>query len=997
MNTIKFIIFIIIGIILFFILNKSEGFNIGAPWIIVNRDSEKNTDKLSGEPFLCYTTTTTGDFAGDLCYRSFSDASSNITSPNDIVYHIIPDTEMNNYRVDIEKCIDPYEKIMGTHEELARKPYNDIERVWNIRTKENNETKPLIPRKNLMREDDYYDTLPYNDIGEQIAFLCDIRKTQSKTYSLVCKSRKKFVLQAHGGLSTEYNTRIPQLFQVMLYKSDRNRCYTFNVYQTGLRRQSILKYDNSATDYKDVKIQGNKLYLALLEESANTHYNDDGIMEELVYSELSQLNSGHLYLNCNSDIMSVEFSNILYFKIDDYMYCFYTDETLDGLEINNAEQIRANLVNFLNPFMLYGVFLLDNDNTNNTLNKLNLEGFDGILVSKPYSNRYFSRSIYPNGVNLAELNITEDESARTFERPYSVSHPWDLGIDDVEKTTEMATMATTMQNQKYRTELSEGISGEQPSGQQPYFQDSDGNRKPVHFRKFRVDYPVTLVHEITTQVRSLLLSCCVEIDPNLLRQDFRRREAFNRLFPNGLTRKFPLLYFDIYTIDGFENDNNSAYSLDDQGGNYTSADMRLLVKEIIHQIYRGSKNDGVQDVSNFGYYQMFKTKIMLEKGYNEEQCRRELNRLYGQWTQMPRVFYSSVFNYKLKNKFLCVDLLQQVWRNYGYDYNTESRNLKAFSADVPIIFAKLFKTEYGESADVHIMCCIEDEDTSIRSIQKKGYWGCVDTPGYSEYTGPTTPQHTCEWYKTNSIARCNAHGHQGANDNCCICKMVKNINESESDPDLRPNVGPNCKVRECKQTLEDKNEQLSEEEQRMGIPLNNISMGGTGEMEEDYWEQENIQTGEMEGRSTIHPDNNNRIMEHTETAYRYVSDTDDQEYGTIQLITDGNEEGVLKETPEITVLCNYTRSEIVNHEDDPLFSTYDNQIYDVAGQIKCDIPGQADTDEAFYDGNLRCPLPNACASVSINAGLDAEYFPLPSLEGIQQAIPPVLIGSGNGG
>lgn len=171
-------------------------------------------------------------------------------------------------------------------------------------------------------------------------------------------------------------------------------------------------------------------------------------------------------------------------------------------------------------------------------------------------------------------------------------------------------------------------------------------------------------------------------------------------------------------------------------------------------------------------------------------------------------------------------------------------------------------------------------------------------------------------------------------------------------------------------------------------------MGGTGEMEGDYWEQNNIHTGEMEGPSTIHPDNNNRIMEHTETAFKYVSDTDDQEYGTLQLITeDGNEEGVLKQTPPITVLCNYRQSEIDDHEDDSLFSTYENQMHDVAGQIRCIIPGGPDTDEAFYDDNLRCPIPNACASVNMNM----EYFPLPSLEGIQQAFPPVLIGSGNGG
>ena len=127
MNTIKFIIFIIIGIILFFILNKSEGFNIGAPWIIINQNSGKNTDKLTGEPFLCSSISNPEE---DLCYKSFSDASNNITSPNDVVYHIIPDTELSHFRVDIEKCNNPHKNIMGTHEELVGEVEGEIE--WKI-------------------------------------------------------------------------------------------------------------------------------------------------------------------------------------------------------------------------------------------------------------------------------------------------------------------------------------------------------------------------------------------------------------------------------------------------------------------------------------------------------------------------------------------------------------------------------------------------------------------------------------------------------------------------------------------------------------------------------------------------------------------------------------------------------------------------------------------------------------------------------------------------
>lgn len=986
MNTIKFIIFIIIGIILFFLFNKSEGFNIGVPWIIVNQDTSHNIYKLSGEPFLCRRFRVPPlnpirrqgpQIAEDICYRTFSDAINDIAFPNDVVYHIIPDTESNHYRVDIEKCNNPHEKIMGTSEELTG------EIVWKMKTKENNETKPLVPRKNLTLDHELSEKTEYN-IDDEVTYRCEVRKTQNKTpHSLVCKSRKKFVVQAHGGVITEdYKTRIPQLFQVMLYKTDFDGCVRANYLERSLRRQAILKYDNSATDYKDVKIQGNKLYLARMENT--TEYPQE-IMEELVYSELSQLNSGHLYLNCNSSIMQTSFSDILYFKIGDYMYCFYTENNINGGGIKNAEELRANLVNFLNPYMLYGVFLLDNEDTSTTLDILNLKQFtDDRLKQIQSYNLYFPSDIYPNGVNSVDLHITEDEDARErFRNPLVIESLRSLGIYDPVKIGEISVAVNDMQNDRYPVGPREGIPGEQPLVQQPYFQDSNGNSKPVHFRKFRVEYTETLVDEITRQVRQLLLSCCVEIDPNLLRPSFREnhRNSFNRLFPNGLTRSFPLLYFDLYTIDGFIHYHRTIYSLDEQNGEYTSYDMRVLVMEIINQIYKGSKYDEIEDVRNLGYYQKFKTKMMLEKGYYEQQCMIELHRLYGEWEQIPPIFKQKL-SFDFGNTFLCVDLLERVWGNYGYSYNNvyERKSLYQFSADVPIIFAKLFKTEVGEAADVHIMCCIREEDTNIRSIQKKGYWGCTDTQGYSEYTGPTTPQNTCEWYKTNSIARCNAHGHHGANDNCCICKMVKNMNE-EGPINERPNVGPDCKVRECKETLEDKNRELGQRQPPMGISR-------------DEWEKPNISDhtrieGPLEGQDNSEK---NRIMEHTETAFRYVSDTDDQEYGTIQLITDGNEEGVLKETPEITVLCNYTDHPIPSGTDYP----QDTVLYtanDVAGQIKCNVAGDPDTDEAFYDDNLQCPISNACASVSINT----EYFPLPSLEGTQEAIPPVLIGSGNGG
>jgi len=226
-----------------------------------------------------------------------------------------------------------------------------------------------------------------------------------------------------------------------------------------------------------------------------------------------------------------------------------------------------------------------------------------------------------------------------------------------------------------------------------------------------------------------------------------------------------------------------------------------------------------------------------------------------------------------KNKYLWAKLLQEVWGNYGYEYlgnaTDAGYDTYRYSADVPIIFAKLFNTNFGESADIHIFCCTESEDTSVRNIKKIGYWGCSDTPEYSEYTGQYTPPNTCEWYQTNPIQRCNDHGHHGANDNCCICKMVKNMNE-DADPDLRPNVGPDCKVRECKQTLEQKNIELASPPS-MIIP-------------QDNWDKNNLWTGELEATSDLNPEYSHRKMQHIENAWRYVSDIENLDYGKLKLI-----------------------------------------------------------------------------------------------------------------
>ena len=77
---------------------------------------------------------------------------------------------------------------------------------WDRRNQENKETKPLVPRNNLlvtrvssnyrddtnMEIDDEDNNLKLYNHGDSITYSCDTNKTKSKTpHTLICKRRRK--------------------------------------------------------------------------------------------------------------------------------------------------------------------------------------------------------------------------------------------------------------------------------------------------------------------------------------------------------------------------------------------------------------------------------------------------------------------------------------------------------------------------------------------------------------------------------------------------------------------------------------------------------------------------------------------------------------------------------------------------------------------------------------------------------------------------------------
>ena len=1017
---IKFIIFIIIGIILFFIFNKNDTFSVGVPWILVDSNyTPLNVDKLNGEPFLC---------TEEICFQKYEDVEKAfderrtelvqmrpLHEPTDepvdtaTAYYIVRDTEPNYYRVDLDKCQNPHNKLSGnlfTAIDIA-----DSE--WRNKTRQNYETLPLLPRKNLKFKRGVWPREPIENLtesrlynpGDIISYSCDTEKTQSKpTHNIKCKPRRKFLIQAHGIIDEDSKTIIPQLFQLKLYKTYTNKCIS-NTHRSRFQESESIIRGNNTVDYYDedypsitalaqrldhpMNVQSNKAYLAVLESRL---IKKDRPIEELVYDELSHLNSGKLYISLqenrllskrvgSSDI-DIQYSNnfldAFYLKIGDFMYSFYTDEI-----INDYRWVNTNLVSFLNPFMFLPTMLHDSDDTTN-LDILQLKrGNPNLDTTKMdfynfHINGFYPRKIYPNGVVSSDLFISnadliKDEysygTPKIFESPHTEENPWVIPDDmfqgelnDVEKQA-IYKQVSDRQKTKYGAE----------------FKDKNEISKPIFLYKYKITYNSALEEYLKDTVKALVQSCCVSIDSALLSPEFKyNSDIINRLFPidrngNRISREFPLLYFDLYLRDGFIHRSNTPLSLDQQDGEYTSSDLRYLVSEIITQIYVGSKSFRETDLNteNYGYYQLFKQKMMLEKGYNNNEVAEKLHELYvvhGNPNSNPKIFKKlDWIKIKLKNRYLCSELLQKVWGNYGYDYyNDNDYESYSFSIDVPLILAKLFKTEIGESADFHAIACIEDEDTNFRSIQKNGYWGCEDNGAWKDSNNKN-----CNYYNNNtidnktSIEKCREWGDLGANDNCCICKMVQNINEKQNF-DLKPKIGPQCKVKECKQTLEQKN-----------LELHDISPVDNMGIIPEEWTKTNTWPEYMPSRTEGPGDNEPRKMEHVETAFRYVYDTSDADYGKMKLITEPNHNGVLRESSPIEVLCNYTEIEEGRYRTHPYRpEELGLPSVSVAGNIKCDNADSSDqnSDIANYTGDLECPRED---DLDLCATFIEEYFKSP--------------------
>ena len=611
---IKFILFVIIGIILFFILNNIE--TLDKNWILIfdDEDNQISTNLLSGSSvsqsdlsFEHSDLINTGNYSELQEYIRYEE-----DYPGYKIFHLVEDsTTGGNYKLDMKKCNNPHSNRMG---------YNTFNTQFKMRNRTNNETEPLVPRDNLLfkkntgtiseiNENDISNPELYN-YGDEIIYEIDTSKSKNETsHKLKCTQRRKIIIISHGSVhQSAIKTTIPSLMQYIFYRKatpypDDNGCM--------ISSDSIV-YDENLYNSILYNSQSNE-HIGLLE---NNFEDDEKPIQEIVYSEMTKFIGGILYHGSYHEI----FNPIMQAKISNKNIRYYTDpdnpeiyHCFCDIETNKLEDPSVPSISFF----VDDVGFIDKYSTYPNTHRINeyakllnpwlMKSFSIFDSIQNISDNYFPKQI--NFCSIANgfiNNIIENNGAIPFEY--------------VDKTTINGDILTTERNiDAYRANH------------------PDGSEYTKIYIKYIVSFPQECINSLKKKIKQMLILSSISIEPNKLTSRFHwndsvtnkvdttRNDVSKRLFINYNTSTLlPLFNLDIYTRDGFIHPSEPSVSgdrdhrIDANSGNYTSSDLRAVVKDITLQIY----------LKEGGYYEDFKRKIKLEKKYNDTDLETEMNRLY---------------------------------------------------------------------------------------------------------------------------------------------------------------------------------------------------------------------------------------------------------------------------------------------------------------------------------------------------------------------------------
>jgi len=705
---IKYIIFIIIGIIIFYYLNNKDTFSIGVPWCIVNGFNEEAVIRGNTNYFV---------FGNNMYYDyNLSDAlivqqdlTDSSQDPNES-YNIYWCNEKTEFTPEgttltsnfgfpsIQECMSPLYPRQGF----------DPPQGQPIKNRVNIESTPILLNDNVeihgvggllnipdpvVPGNEVYDYSGYFTYTTDLTMQCSPNYKTTDNQILTCLQRKQIVMIGlHGRL--EYNTdksitMVPKNMQVHFYLNTRDcasrshRSGPTSMYEFSKTIIDSLGNENEYLLAQQIYMEELSPVIVNQLDPLYSSRNDPpailGRFAKKTYSELKTINYRSLrnsLFQQRWDTQPITLIPYIDGEINQYMiYYKISDERQYGFEEllrilrdsgSMKEQLRFGI---MGPFCQNLALILDDS-------------------------------------NISALNaIPERENIDTF-----TFH----GFNDINESISNLWIDTNGNPETLKDEMiAKGMN-----------------------RLARIEYDISSIEtQMRADLKQLLLSCCVQIDKVNLRQEFFDADQFrgNRLFGLGVINDhvmLPLFCQNTY-LDGLFKNGLDDDSLDPQlrnvGDNrYTAQDIRDVINEIVLQII--DRNGGFYDMY-IGYLtQMGLTPReindyfkMLFQSYDisvdpEGQSSAAFD--FGIW-QDTFTEYSYLTTNHTVTHYIGDNIHQALWGPYGYRaYGTQPIKSYKIKGNTTFVLLQLFKQvngpDQGIHLDVHLLTCMKDLPEEFR-------------------------------------------------------------------------------------------------------------------------------------------------------------------------------------------------------------------------------------------------------------------------------------------
>ena len=825
MKLIKYSILIIIGILIFFILNNNEKFNIGIPWVLLFKPEDKELYVEQGKPFIPATWGGVPDDYElslhneyDAAYRKAEEFNerypmAHLTDSLPEIYYCNRDTTElqfpQTYIIDLPGCNKPTDQLKGFSFEIDDKRDPVIDRTLDYRMmddiytgtnldyykkhKMNEETKPLIPANNV--EIVYTDGNDKNiyQYDDTLDLICSegTRELASQTSvkQLKCRKRRKIVLfDVHGHIypigfrvqagdhidSPSYimnnKTVIPTSLQLMIYKTSISEQYgDCPGTATGYLSDKVIiasMLDIYGINDLDIKDKSRKSYLQIL--SNYIKFKRVGSIKEITYSETEKL-VGNLYVHMNTISpthlfqLCSKYTDVYVDTDDRNIYHCFTKVQHNDFILMALDYIQIFSI-LTSPFFVSPSIIFDSKAPDITNILLQYSG-----ISRPNIIGYDD---WVDNYNSAEgIYINMTHPPEILENIYvngiiceilKIEKNIPINISDTELANKIDDVSV---REMFKTAINNDWIYNDNTGS------SGSMSTPVHVPINEWEPYISYV-KVKFELPIDTLQQLKKSTNDILKAScatihknkltLSDNDILNRLFPNAENETVKL---PLFYLNIYLNDLFVNPSTTDFTLDENAGDYTASdIRAVIEDIVKQIYN------RTGGYYELYREKVMYEKNISERECDDLISRLYIGLDELFILYYTrgqyndNMLEYE---QTIGCNIFLDIWGDYGYSevyISTTVINVYEILIDGLMILIKLFKQDKGEDIDLHAIICTENQPQDIFNVKKTGTWDLCKDKDDSSIDVSLAIENGCEYFESNP-EQCDDY----SKEKCCIC------------------------------------------------------------------------------------------------------------------------------------------------------------------------------------------------------------------------------------